>query len=249
MPTAIIAEDEPTVARHLKDRLEAVWPELKIVAISRTVSAAIKALEEHRPEIAFLDIRMPGGLGIDIPLAARHRPLYVFVTAYDEFALRAFESAAVDYLLKPVADERLAGTVERLKDRLSQRAGHAGFDDMLQQLQAAFKPKRSLQWLKVGKADTVQMVAVEKVCYFRAQDGYTKAVTPQAEHWIRTSLKDLMEELDPDQFQSVHRDTIVRLSAIAKIRRDFSGRVWIQLKDRPEELSVSRRHADVFRQM
>ncbi|MBI1891985.1 MAG: response regulator transcription factor [Burkholderiales bacterium] len=250
MPTALIAEDEATVANHLRDRLQALWPELQIVAIHRTVSAAVKAIEQHKPDIAFLDIRMPGGLGIDIPRLIHHRPLYVFITAYDEYAVRAFEASAIDYLLKPIADERLQQTVQRLKERLTVPAPAApNLDTLIQQLQAAIKPAQYTQWLKAGKGDIVQLVAVEEVCYFKAEDKYTKIVSAQAEYWIRTSLKDLQQELDPKYFQLIHRDTIVRLPAVAQVRRDFAGRLWIKLKERTEELAVSRRHADIFKQM
>jgi DNA-binding LytR/AlgR family response regulator len=249
MPTALIAEDETTVAKHLQERLQAAWPELRIVAVCGTVAAAVKAVDDYRPDIAFLDIRMPGGLGIDIPLAVKHRPAYVFITAYDEFAVKAFEASAIDYLLKPVSDERLSQTIQRLKERVAKNVVAPDLGAVLQQLQAALQPRQFLQWLKAGQGEVVQLVAVDEVCYFRAQDKYTKIITPLAELWIRTSLKDLVQDLDPTLFQSIHRDTIVRLPAVAQVRRDFAGRLWLKLKERTEELAVSRRHEGVFKQM
>jgi DNA-binding LytR/AlgR family response regulator len=250
MPSAIIAEDEATVANHLQERLQALWPELHIVGMCRTVAAAIKAIDQHKPDIAFLDIRMPGGLGIEIPGRALHRPMYVFITAYDEYAVQAFEASAVDYLLKPIADSRLAQTTARLKERMASAAPAVpDLAGLIQQLQASLKPAQYTQWLKAGKGDVVQLVSVDEVCYFRAADKYTQIVTPNAEHWIRTSLKDLLQELDPKFFQLIHRDTIVRLPAVAQVRRDFAGRFWVKLKERDEELAVSRRHAEIFRQM
>lgn len=249
MPTALIAEDEVTVAKHLQQRLHALWPELSVVAVCGTVPATIRGLDEKRPDIAFLDIRMPGGSGIDIPLAATHRPLYVFITAYDEFAVKAFDTAAIDYLLKPVSDERLLQTIQRLQQRIANNGAVPDWTVALQQLQAAIQAPAYLQWLKAGTGELVQLVDVAEVCYFCSQDKYTKVVTPKAEHWIRMSLKDLMQELDPKLFQSIHRDTIVRLPAVAHVRRDFAGRLWVTLKDRPEELQVSRRSEAVFKQM
>ena len=250
MPSAIIAEDEAIVAGHLQSRLQTLWPQLRIVTVCKTVSAAVKALDHHKPDIAFLDIRMPGGLGTDIPGRAAHCPLYVFITAYDEYAVKAFESAAVDYLLKPIADSRLAQTVVRLKERVTSISrSPADLASLIQQLKGAMTPKQYMQWLRVGKGDVMQLVSVDEVCYFRATDRYTQIVTVNTEYWIRMSLKDLLLELDPQMFQAIHRDTIVRLPAVALVRRDFAGRLWVMLKERREELAVSRRHAAIFKQM
>lgn len=249
MPTALIAEDETTVAKHLQQRLQVLWPELSVLAICGSVASAVQSVDDQHPDIAFLDIRMPGGLGIDIPTATRHRPLYVFITAYDEFAVKAFDAAAIDYLLKPVSDERLLQTVQRLKERLAKNVAPPDLSAVLRELQTAMQTPVYLQWLKAGTGDVVQLVDVAEVCYFCAQDKYTKVVTPKAEHWIRMSLKDLMQELDPKLFQSIHRETIVRLAAVSQVRKDFAGRMWVKLKDRPEELQVSRRSESLFKQM
>lgn len=248
---AVIADDEPLLAAHLKARLTALWPELAIVGVAANGVEAKALIETLQPDIAFLDIRMPGLSGLEVipalapAVAARAR--FVFVTAYDEFAVQAFEREAVDYLLKPVADERLLATIARLR-----RATPAPLaaDDLLQRL-SALLPARSehLRWVRASVGNDVRLVPVDEVCYFQAADKYTAVMTKDAELLIRTPIKELIAELDPQQFWQVHRGTLVNVRQIATARHDALGRVTLSLRDRSDKVSVSRSYAHLFRQM
>jgi len=244
---AIIADDEQHLAEDLRRRLTVLWPELKIIAVVHDGIAAEQALTELKPDIAFLDIRMPGQSGLDAARSASVATRLVFVTAFDDHAVQAFEQAAVDYLLKPVSDERLERSVERL-----QQGSLFAPDAMMTRLQKLLatpaKPE-PLRWLRIQVGQTVRMVAVEEVCYFQSADKYTTVLTRDAELLLRTPLKDLIEQLDPDQFWQVHRGTVVNSKQIVSAHHDLLGRVSLTLKDRAEKVAVSRSYAYLFRQM
>ena len=263
-PRALIAEDEPLLAQSLKNALALAWPELQVIALAPNGIDALRLAESERPDVAFLDIRMPGLTGLEVAAELADRlnegealPRFVFVTAYDEYALKAFELAAVDYLLKPVNAERLAKAVERLKAQLA-----APKDDLallvskLQQLMGAGPAHAGtgpadavLKTIRAGVGNTVRMIPVEEVCYFQAADKYTSVVTRNAEVLIRTPLKDLLAQLPQDRFRQIHRGTVVNLAEVAAAVRDDAGRVSLRLRQRKETLPVSRVFADLFRQM
>jgi DNA-binding LytR/AlgR family response regulator len=243
MPTALIADDEPHLAEDLHRRLIQLWPELEIVQVAANGMEAVAALSRQRPDLAFLDIRMPGLDGLQVAGAARDCRV-VFVTAYDQYALAAFDAAAVDYLLKPVSDARLLQCVQRLRQEVKPAAD---FSLLLQQLA---QPARSqLRWLPVGLGTSTRLVALDEVLYFRANDKYTEVVTAHERHLIRTSLKDLLPQLDAERFVQIHRSVIVCLAAVDRIERDLLGRHQVHLKERDEVLPVSRNFAGAFRQL
>jgi DNA-binding LytR/AlgR family response regulator len=244
---AIIADDELHLANDLQRRLKNLWPELQIDAVLHDGIAAAEALTELKPDIAFLDIRMPGQSGLDAARAAAADCRVVFVTAFDDHAVQAFEQAAVDYLLKPVSDERLARCVERLKQRSA--AAPDALLARLQQLLATQNKTEPLRWLRIQVGQSVRMVAVEEVCYFQSSDKYTTVLTRDAELLLRTPLKDLIAQLDPEQFWQVHRGTVVNARQIVSAHHDLLGKVTLTLRDRPEKVAVSRSYAHLFRQM
>ena len=250
---ALIADDEDLLAKHLKARLAVLWPELEIVGIAANGIEARDMFEGLHPDIAFLDIRMPGLSGMDVvqSLTAQVRGAcrVVFVTAYDEFAVQAFEREAVDYLLKPISDERLGLAIERLQ-RLAAEPAPAQSDDLLRRLQALLpKAAEHLCWVRASVGNDVRLVSVDEVCYFQATDKYTAVFTRDAELLIRTTIKELTEQLDPAHFWQVHRGTLVNVRQVVSARHDALGRVALKLRDRPETLAVSRGHAHLFRQM
>jgi DNA-binding LytR/AlgR family response regulator len=250
---ALIADDEPLLAAHLQARLTELWPQLDFAGIAANGIEARDMIEALRPDIAFLDIRMPGLSGLEVVQAlspeARKACRVVFVTAYDEFAVQAFEREAVDYLLKPVADDRLAAAIERLQ-RASPGSAATQSDDLLLRLQALLpKPAEHLRWVRASVGNEVRLVATDEICYFQATDKYTAVFTRDAELLIRTPVKELLEQIDPEQFWQVHRGTLVNVRQIVAARHDALGRVTLKLKDRPEAVAVSRGHAHLFRQM
>ncbi|MFH2135664.1 MAG: LytTR family DNA-binding domain-containing protein [Pseudomonadota bacterium] len=244
---AIIADDELNLAQDLQRRLLLLWPGLQIAALVHDGVAAEQALQEHKPDIAFLDIRMPGQTGLDAARAADAHCRVVFVTAYDDHALEAFEQAAVDYLLKPVSDERLARCVERLKQH-SETAPSVLLARLQSMLASPAKPE-PLRWLRIQIGQTVRMVATEEVCYFQSADKYTTVRTRDAELLLRTPLKELVSQLDPDQFWQVHRGTLVNVHQIVSAHNGLMGKIVLELRDRPEKIAVSRSYAHLFRQM
>ena len=259
---ALIAEDEPLLAVALRTALAAAWPELEVVALAPNGLDALRLIESERPDVAFLDIRMPGLTGLEVAAELADRleegatvPSLVFVTAYDEFALKAFDLAAVDYLLKPVSPERLAKTVERLKASLAARGTAPAADDLARlvgKLQSVIGGAQApggepLRIIRAAVGNTVRMVPVEEVCYFQSADKYTSVVTRDAELLIRTPLKDLVGQLPPERFRQIHRGTIVNLGEVASATRDESGRLSVRLRHRKESLPVSRVFADLFR--
>ncbi|MDD2929932.1 MAG: LytTR family DNA-binding domain-containing protein [Sideroxydans sp.] len=244
---AIIADDEINLAQDLRRRLETLWPELQIAAVVHDGLAAEQALQALQPDMAFLDIRMPGQSGLDAARAASTRCRVVFVTAYDDHAVAAFEQAAVDYLLKPVSDERLARCVERLKQH-SETAPEVLLA-RLQNMLASPAKAEPLRWLRIQVGQTVRMVAAEEVCYFQSADKYTAVLTRDAELLLRTPLKELVTQLDPDRFWQVHRGTLVNVAQIVSAHHGLMGKVTLELRDRPEKIAVSRSYAHLFRQM
>ena len=249
--TALIAEDEAPQRAALLDMLDAVWPALHIVAACEDGIAALQAAAEHRPRVAFLDIRMPGVGGLDVARAvAAGGGLVVFTTAYDEYAIRAFDAGAVDYLLKPVTEDRLRIAVERVQARLAQPPA----DDLqarVDELEARLRPAgdRPIRWITAGVGDHVRMIAIDEVLFFQAQDKYVRVVTAEGEALIRTPIKDLLAGLDPDVFWQVHRGSVVRVSTIARVRRDELGRSRIELRGHRETLPVSAAFVHRFRGM
>ena len=244
---AIIADDEQHLAEDLRRRLKRLWPELQIVAVIHDGVAAAEALTTINPDIAFLDIRMPGLSGLDAARAAQSNCRVVFVTAFDAHAVEAFDQAAVDYLLKPVSDERLARCVERLKQHSA--AAPDALLMRLQQLLTTVAKPQPLRWLRAQVGQVVRMVAIDEVCYFQSADKYTVVYTRDAELLLRTPLKELLTQLDPQQFWQVHRSTVVSVNHIVLAKHDLLGRVTLTLRDRPEPVSVSRTYVHLFRQM
>lgn len=253
---AIIADDEPHLADYLRDRLAAVWPELEVVGIAGDGPQALRLIEDQDPDILFLDIKMPGLSGLEVARRAAEGVHIVFVTAFDQYAVEAFERAAVDFLLKPVTDERLARTVQRLRQRVVQPPANGALRQALEALTRAIPALASasaapgrLAFVRASVGNQVRLIAVDEVCYFQAADKYTSVFTADGESLIRTSLRELIEQLDPDRFWQVHRATIVNIAQVTSTTRDLSGRVQIRLKSRPETLAVSRAFAHRFKQM
>ena len=247
---AIIADDEPLLALSLKTALAEAWPQLEVAAVLPNGLEAVQAAERIKPEVAFLDIQMPGMTGLEAAEEIVERmggaaPAIVFATAYDEFALEAFEVAAVDYVLKPVSVERLAQTVARLKARRSEPDIAA----QLRALLAAPAPAQPLSHVRAGSGNTVRMIPLEEVCYFQSSDKYTSVVTPGGEALLRVPLKELVGQLPRGRFQQIHRGTVVNLAEISAAVRDETGRVALELRRRKETLPVSRIYADLFKAM
>src|SRR3954468_14128437 len=242
---AILAEDEPLLREELAELLASLWPELDIVAQAADGIAALQAVERHAPDILFLDINMPGLNGLEVARQASGRCHVVFVTAYDQHTLAAFEQGAADYLLKPVQPARLATTVARLKERIGRPP--PALEGLLRELGA--RASGYLRWINASQGQTVRVLTVEDVCYFQADSKYTRVVTPEGESLIRKPIKELSQELDPASFWQIHRSTIVNVHAIAGVVRDLRGRTQVRLKRREEVLQVSDAYTALFRQM
>ena len=247
MPTALIAEDEPLLRAQLKARLALAWPELVIVAEAANGEEAVRLARDERPDVAFLDIRMPVLTGIDVAKAIAGGPHVVFVTAYDEYAVAAFEEGAVDYVLKPPSPERIAKVVARLKARLG--TPPADLAALLARLAAREAPAATLKWIRASLGSAMKLIAIDDVLYFQSEDKYTKVVTAEGDSLIRKTIRELYDELDHEQFWQVHRGTIVNLRAIAKVERDWRDQPILTLKGRPEKLTVSRTFAHLFKAM
>jgi len=246
---AIIADDEEALRDHLRKKLKTLWAELEVAGESRDGDAALIMIRDLRPDIAFLDISMPGMSGIEVAKSASGACLFVFVTAHDEFAVEAFEREAVDYLLKPVTDERLSGTIRRLKERLA-AAPVPDLSAVLERLsQAMPQAPGHLQWIKAQQKDGVRLIGVSDIYFFRATDKYTTVRTRDGEFLIRKTLKELENELDPAQFWRVHRAAIVNARRIQKVDRSLAGTRVIRFKDLPDTLTVSRAYTHLFKQM
>ncbi len=242
MTTAIIADDEVPLRHHLKKLLANLWPTLQI---SGEASNGLQALELiPTADIAFLDIEMPGINGLEVAAQYDGACRIVFITAYEQYAIQAFENAAVDYILKPISAERLQKTIQRLQQKIEPRVDYEKLRLMIQQPAVSY-----LQWLKVAHQDEIYLLPVNEVDYFQAANKYTSVVTAEKEWLIKTPIKELETSLNPKDFWRIHRGTIVRLSAIARVRRDFQGRYILQLHEHQEELTVSRAYAYQFKQM
>ncbi|MFT5588557.1 MAG: DNA-binding LytR/AlgR family response regulator [Bradyrhizobium sp.] len=250
MPTALIADDERLMRDQLRLRLAQVWPELDIVAEARNGDEAIALTAGHRPDFVFLDIRMPGRSGLDAAQAIGSASHIVFVTAYDQYAIDAFERGAVDYLLKPAEPERLRLTVARLKARLASPPAPLG--DMLtqlaQQLGLAAKPVY-LQWIQASVGQELRLIAVSEILFFQSDDKYTRVQTMRYEALIRKPVRELVAELDPARFWQIHRSTLVNADAIDGVTRDLRGRQLVLIKGRTDKLEVSRSFVHLFKQM
>lgn len=247
--TGIIADDEPRLAQYLAQRLAVLWPELEIVGLAGNGPEAQALIAREAPDVAFLDIRMPALSGLEVAQRASRDLRIVFVTAYDEYAVAAFEHAAVDYLLKPVSDERLAQTVARLKEKPAAGADIASVLAAIERLAPGGTVSRRLAWIRASRGADVVLIDVDDVVYFQANDKYTSVFTAQGESLIRTPLKELAAQLDETRFWQVHRGTIVNLRHIGATTRDLAGRVVLRMKTRPEPVLVSRAYAHLFKQM
>ncbi|RZT41946.1 LytR/AlgR family response regulator transcription factor [Cupriavidus agavae] len=272
-PTLLIADDELLLARVLEAELGALWPEARIAAVVHDGVAALDAARTHQPDVAFLDIRMPGMSGMDVArelIEFDRPPLVVFVTAYDQFALEAFERAAVDYVLKPVQHDRLEATVCRLKARLAAKAGEESdtgdapadigtmvdtdrLAQLLQRLELLERPAAArgqyLRFIKALVGQEVRIIPVDEVIYLAATDKYVNVVATSGEALIRTSLRELIQQLDPDRFWQIHRGTVVNIDCVASAVNQSLGRLSLKLRDRPESLPVARQYAHLFKQM
>ncbi len=250
----VIAEDEALLREALATSIAQAWPQLRIVAECEDGGAALEAIAEHQPEVAFLDIRMPGLTGLEVAAAAAEaspKTQIVFVTAYDQYAIDAFEKGAVDYLLKPIAPERLAATVQRLQSRLAQGGPDAEALAALVRTLGARAPAMAepLVWITASSGRETRLIMVDDVAYFQADHKYTVVMTAEGEALLRKPIRELLEVLDPATFKQIHRSTIVNLKAIASIARDDTGKGTVRLKSRPETLTVSQPFMTLFRNM
>ncbi len=246
-PRAVIAEDEAVLREELRHKLGELWPELRVVGEAASGVEALRLLEQQAPDVLFLDIQMPGLTGLDVAQQVQGRCHVVFVTAYDDHALAAFDAGAVDYLVKPLQMARLATAIARVKRHLA--LAPPPLDDVLRELARGAPATEYLRWINASLADEVRVITVDEVLYFQADTKYTRVVTEDGEALIRRSLKELQEQLDPGTFWVIHRSTIVNANAIAGVTRDFRGRVRVKLRSRDERLPVSEAHEHLFRQM
>ncbi|HET7792526.1 MAG TPA: LytTR family DNA-binding domain-containing protein [Rhizobacter sp.] len=264
---AVIADDERLMREQLRARLTEVWPELSIVAEAKNGLEAVELTRQHRPDIVFLDIRMPGMTGVEAARAIALLPdelddwpgcEIVFITAYDQYAVEAFEQGVVDYVLKPAERERLQLTVERIKKRFAQRAAtqepppSAGADmqQLLRKLAGQLAPgTQRLKWIQATVGQSIQMIPVEDVLFFISDEKYTRVQTATVEALIRKPIKELLDELDPELFWQIHRSTLVNTRAIAGVSRDMRGRQLVSVKGHNEKLEVSRSFTGLFKGM
>ncbi len=255
MTTALIADDEPLLRERLRSHLARLWPELEIVADARNGREAVEMFDIHLPDIVFLDVHMPGLNGIDAARSIARRAQLVFVTAYEQYAVQAFEQGAIDYLVKPFDEARLADTVQRLRDRLAQAPAapstmlDAVIDRLSNELRQRSAGATHLQWIKASVGQSVRLIPVEQVAYLKADEKYTLVVWEGGEALIRKSIRELADELDPERFAQVHRSVIVNLHQVSQVNRGPNETAEIQLKGRKELLPVSRSFVHVFRQM
>jgi DNA-binding LytR/AlgR family response regulator len=269
-PRAVLADDERLMREQLRARLAEAWPELQLVAEAKNGAEAVALVAEHRPDIVFLDIRMPGLTGVEAAKQIAQMevaddellPEIVFITAYDQYAVEAFEQGVADYVLKPAERERLAVTVERIKKRLAARHADSHHDEsapagaplqqLLQQLSAQMNPggaPQRLQFIQASVGSAIQMIPVDEVLFFISDEKYTRVQTATIEALIRKPIKELIDELDPRQFWQIHRSTLVNVKAIAGVTRDFRGRQIVSVKGHKEQLEVSRSYLGLFKGM
>jgi len=259
MTRALIADDEPHLALYLQDQLALVWPELEIIHMARSGTEAAACIEQFEPELAFLDIQMPGLTGLEVAQGIEGDTRVVFVTAFDTYAVQAFDECALDYLLKPLKTDRLVRTVARVKEALTQaalarQAGGDGVPDAglacaLQQLTRAPASASPLRFIRAAQGEYVHQIPVADVLYFHADDKYTVVQTAAGEHLIRTAITELAAQLDPDRFWQVHRATLVNLDHLAGTRRDDSSRLFLRIRGHGRELRVSRAYVHLFKAM
>jgi DNA-binding LytR/AlgR family response regulator len=248
MPTAILAEDEPILRLQLEGKLAKLWPELEILACVEDGAAALEALEDRAPDFMFLDIQMPEMTGVEVARLVGGRSHVVFVTAYDQYAIQAFETGAVDYILKPATDERLAVTIERLKAKLASPPPDLGA--ALAKITEQIGGRRErLQWIKATLGQNLRLIPVADVLFFQSDDKYTRVVTVDNEALIKTPIRELLDGLDPAAFWQIHRSTVVNANAIAAVTRDFRGQAHVKIKGKDESLVVSRIYSHLFKQM
>ena len=251
----VIAEDEELLRTALSSLLKEAWPQLQIVAECEDGASALESIAELQPDVAFLDIRMPGLTGIEVARGladASPRTQVVFVTAYDQYAIDAFEQGAIDYLLKPITRERLLATVQRIQARAA--AGHpdgATLEALLRHLSAREMPasRPPLVWITASAGKDTRLIMVDDVAYFQADNKYTTVMTAEGESLLRTPLRELLDSLDAATFKQIHRSTIVNMKAVASVSRDDTGRGRLKLKNRPETLTVSQPFMSLFRTM
>ena len=251
-PSAVIADDERLMREQIIDRLKEAWPELQIVGEASNGNEAIAIVQSEEPDIVFLDIRMPGMDGIQAARALAGRVHVVFVTAHDEYAISAFEHGAIDYLLKPPEPQRVALTCERLRARIEQAPDP--MNDLLAQLSqrlgaGGVKPREYMRWVQASVGANIRMIPTSDILFFRAEDKYTRVQTERFEALIRKPIKELIDELDPDEFWQIHRSTVVRVDAVEQVSRDFRGRQIVHVKGSEEKLEVSRTFNHLFKQM
>jgi DNA-binding LytR/AlgR family response regulator len=247
--SAVIADDEPLLRAQLRTRLARAWPELEIVHEMENGRDIDQVIDEFAPRLFFLDIHMPGVNGLEAARAIGSRAHVVFVTAFDQYAVEAFERGAVDYVLKPFNEERLALTVARLKERMT--SSPPGLEDLMESLASRLVPRASdhLRWIKASVGSNVRLIPVEEVLFFQSDEKYTRVVTQDAESLIRKPIRELLEELDPAKFWQIHRATIVNVDHIASVKRGLKDQAEIALRDHDETLVVSRAFTHLFKQM
>jgi DNA-binding LytR/AlgR family response regulator len=265
-PRAVLADDERLMRDQLRTRLAEVWPELQVVGEAKNGAEAVELVSQHRPDVVFLDIRMPGMTGVD---AARQivqmdvgdegfLPEIVFITAYDQYAVEAFEQGAADYVLKPAERDRLKLTVERIRKRLAARSAPEAADGGSPPLQQLLHKLASqmgggapayLKWIQATVGQSIQMIPVDEVLFFISDEKYTRVQTPTVEALIRKPIKELVDELDPEKFWQIHRSTLVAVSAVSAVTRDFRGRQIVAVKGHAQKLEVSRSYAHLFKGM
>jgi DNA-binding LytR/AlgR family response regulator len=256
MTTALIADDEPHLAAYLREQLARLWPELQILPPARHGIEAAAMIAAEQPDIAFLDIKMPGLTGLEVAQGIEGATRVVFVTAYDEFAVLAFEQEAIDYVLKPIRADRLAKTIERVQRALADAApaADAGSDARLAALIQRLLPNASvgeppLRYVRASQGDLTHQIAVADVLYFQADDKYTVVRTASGEHLIRTTIAELVQRLDARQFWQIHRSTVINLRHVAGTRRDELSRLFVRLHGHTGELAVSRAYVHLFKAM
>jgi DNA-binding LytR/AlgR family response regulator len=251
MVRAVIADDEDLPRKELRRMLHEVWPELEIVAEAEHGADALEAIQHFQPELAFLDIRMPGMTGLDVANACKGECHVVFTTAYDQYALEAFGTGAIDYLLKPLNLERLKDAVQRLKERMQSKTAPADMQQLMAELDKRLRPQtvEKIRWISASVGDTIKMFPIEKILFFSSDEKYTRVVCVDDEAHIRKPLKEIIEGLDPEVFWQIHRGVVVRFDAIAKAHRDELGKVTVEMRGCKEHLKVSQAYAWRFKPM
>jgi DNA-binding LytR/AlgR family response regulator len=251
-PTAVVVDDERLMRQQIIGRLKEAWPELLIVGEAANGREAVAIVQTLEPDVVFLDISMPEMDGVKVAQALAGRAHIVFVTAYDQYAIRAFDQGAVDYLLKPVEPERVALTCQRVRERLQQKPNP--MEDLLEQLSKRWASgsattREYLRWVQASVGANLRMIPTSDILFFRAEDKYTRVQTENYEALIRKPIKELIDELDPNEFWQIHRATVVRVDAIAQVSRNYRGNQVVHLKGREEKLDVSRSFGHLFKQM